>query len=408
MASDLADLSTSGPQRQATPPLSRSGRAVAAVRYAAPALLGYAAVRLVGLLMLWTHPGRGSTLTRLGTLWDAVFYLDVAKRGYVDDLGIPGYQNGVPYSSRAFFPVYPGLIRAVDTVLPVSAVHAALLVAWAGALLAAAGIFAIGAHLYGRRAGVVAAVLWGVIPHAVVESYAYTEALFTAAAAWALYAALTRRWVWAGAISTLSCLVRPTGMAVAAAVVVAGAWTALQILRGRGDGATAWWRPLAGAFLAPLGWIGYVGYVGWVRGSLKGYFDVQSAWGSQFDGGVGTVRWLHRLFLGSGGGATTVDQVVMAGVVVAAVLLFAVSVGQRQPLVLLVFSAMMLVIALGDGSDYAPRARFLVPAFALLLPLAAGLARLRQPAARWLVLLTAALCSGVYGVFLTFVSRFSP
>lgn len=406
--------------RRAQPPLIRAG---GALRFAAPALLGYSAVRTFGVLLMWLHVRR-SPLPRLSTLWDAVYYLGIADHGYVDDLGIGGYANGVPYSSRAFFPLYPGLIRAVHTVLPLTTAQAALLVAWAAALLAAAGIFAVAAHLYGRSAGVIAAVLWGVIPHAAVENYAYSESLFTALAAWALYAAVSKRWVWAGVVSTLSCLVRPTGIAVAAAVSLAAAWEVVQVLRrggaagqgdqgdqvGRGDPGRGvrWWRPLLGGFLAPLGWLGYVGYVGWARHEWDGYFRVQSSWGSQFDGGVTTYRWIRDFFLGQSGNSTTLDQVVMLGVVAAAVVLFVVSLAQRQPLPLIVFSVMMLLISLGNGAEYAPRARFLVPAFALLLPLAVGLARLRSRWSRWAILAVATLASGSYGVFLTFVDRFSP
>ncbi|MFD0528644.1 hypothetical protein ACFQ1I_19220 [Kitasatospora arboriphila] len=232
--------------------------------------------------------------------------------------------------------------------------------------MAAAGIFALGSHLYGHRAGTVAAVLWGVLPHAVVESYAYSEALFTALAVWSLYAVVTRRWVWAGAISTLSCLTRPTGMAVAAAVVVAAAWCLVGHLRGRG-GDVHWSRPLLGAVLAPLGWLGYVGYVGWARGEWNGYFRVQSAWDSHFDGGITTARWLKAMLIGQGHRSTQLDQVVMVLVVLAAVFLFAVTLVQRHPLPLLVFTATSLLIALGNGAFYAPRARFLVPAVTLLL-----------------------------------------
>ncbi|GAA1111208.1 glycosyltransferase family 39 protein [Kitasatospora arboriphila] len=402
-------VSDSGPQREPAGPgaVRRFPNARRAVRAAAPAVAGYAAVRAVGLLLLWMHPGPGSALQRITTLWDAVYYRDVALHGYSDDLGMPGYENGVPYSSRAFFPLYPALIRAVHEVLRLDPGGSALLVTWTASLVAAAGIFALGSHLYGHRAGTVAAVLWGVLPHAVVESYAYSEALFTALAVWSLYAVVTRRWVWAGAISTLSCLTRPTGMAVAAAVVVAAAWCLVGHLRGRG-GDVHWSRPLLGAVLAPLGWLGYVGYVGWARGEWNGYFRVQSAWDSHFDGGITTARWLKAMLIGQGHRSTQLDQVVMVLVVLAAVFLFAVTLVQRHPLPLLVFTATSLLIALGNGAFYAPRARFLVPAVTLLLPAAVGLAKARSKLTLAAVLACAALASGMYGVFLTFRNPFSP
>ena len=47
----------------------------------------------------------------------------------------------------------------------------------------------------------------------------------------------------------------------------------------------------------------------------------------------------------------------------------------RQPWQLLMFSALMLVMSLGGENYYNAKARFLLPAFALLLPIAVALAR---------------------------------
>ncbi|TWF99547.1 hypothetical protein [Kitasatospora viridis] len=371
---------------------------------ALPALLAFVAVRATGLAMMWLHPGHGSVLARLAGLWDAPYYQGVAEHGYSDDLGIGGYQNGVPYSSRAFFPLYPACIRAAHTVLPLSYAHAALLVAWCFAVLAAAGIYSFAAYVYKPRTGVIAVVVWAALPYGVVESLAYSEPVFTAFAAWALAAVVRRRWIAAGLLSCLSCLARPSGLAVAAAVAAAAAAEAVRLLRAR--------RPLdpqlpVAVLLAPAGWIGYVAYVGYVRGTPRGYFDVQSAWGSQFDFGRATLRWFTDLTLRQGT-ATTLAQVVAAGVVAASLVLFVLAVVQRQPLPALVYGGAMLVIALGDGSADAPRARLLLPAFVLLLPVAAGLSRIRSAVSLWVVLGSLAVCSGVYGVHLVYVSGYSP
>jgi len=116
----------------------------------------------------------------------------------------------------------------VHAVLPVGLPAAALLVSWVASLAAAWGVSAAVATRYGRRAGIVSAALWGTLPHSVLMNIAYTEALFSALAAWSLWAALTRRWLWAGTLSSLSCLTRPTGIAVAAAVCAAAA---VELLR---------------------------------------------------------------------------------------------------------------------------------------------------------------------------------
>ena len=75
-------------------------------------------------------------------------------------------------------------------------------------------LFLIGDRLYGRRAGICLAVLWAALPVGIVQSMAYSESLFTALAAWSLWAVLDRRWVLAGVLASCAGLTRPVGAAV--------------------------------------------------------------------------------------------------------------------------------------------------------------------------------------------------
>jgi hypothetical protein len=366
------------------------------LRGVVPALAGYAAVRAAGVLVLvaWgAHQGT-SGLYRLSTLWDAFWYQQIAVHGYAGTPPVPGPHG--PYQPYAFFPVYPLLIRSLSWAMPVN--YAALVVAWAASVAAVLGIRAIAARLYGARAGVIAAVLWGVLPYAVVESASYSEPVFTAFAAWAIYAALAGRWVWAGSLCLVAGLTRPTGVALAAAVGAVALW---ELLRGRGG-----WRALLGAGLAPLGFAGFVGWVGWQKGRWDGYFRVQDAWESHFDFGRKTIHSFKQLL-------TVRDTVWLTDAVVAltlivCLLLFALSLIQRQPPVLLLYSAAMLTLALGDAAYFNSRARFLLPAFGLLLPVAAGLGRVRSRASVVLLLGTAAVVSAVYGGYVAFVYPDAP
>ncbi|MFC1441075.1 hypothetical protein ABUW04_22690 [Streptacidiphilus sp. N1-10] len=372
------------------------------LRAAAPALLGYCAVRVLGVLMLL---GVGSSrhrpvLHRLGTLWDAGWYVRIVEHGYGSTNGLVG-SHGIAYSTRAFLPLFPWLAEAVRAVLPVAPGTALVLVASLSGIGAAWGAYAVAARCHGHRAGVVAAVLWGVLPLAVLENTAYSEALFSCLAVWTLYAVLDRRWLTAGLLCLLAGLSRPSAMALTAAVAAAAAVELYRCLRGRGS--VRWWRPLTAAVLAPLGWVGYILYVGRVEHSWGAYFRIQRAWGSSFDGGAATVKWFEQVFL-SHRAATGIPlaYAVMALTVFAYLLLFAIAVLQRQPLVLLVFSAGLLAIDLGNGSPYPPLARFLMPAIPLLFPLAASLSRLRSRATLLVVLAAAALVSGLYGAFVVF------
>ncbi|MDT0542032.1 glycosyltransferase family 39 protein [Streptomyces lonegramiae] len=409
----------------------RLRRLRAAAREAAPALLGFAAVRTLGVAILayWGHRLGHPAAQRMATLWDAQRYIDIAVAGYDHGLPAAGGLTGAPtdndYSNLAFFPLYPALIRLVHTMTPLPVTHAALLITWVASLAAAWGIFAVAAWCHGRRAGVLAVVLWGVLPHAVVESMAYTEALFTALASWSLYAVLTRRWIWAGVLCALAGLTRPTAVALVAAVVAAAVATVVRP-RGQPGGwaeearwpeearwaeearapEEARWRPCLGAAIAPLGWLGFIAWVGDRLGRWDGYFAVQMLWHSRFDWGVSTVRQVWRACLHPT--SVPLTWVVVTLVLCAAVFLGAVVVARRQPLPLLVYSVVLLAIAVGDSSFFGVRARFLLPAFPLLLPVAACLARVRSGGVRVALLSTAAVLSALYGAYLVFADAHAP
>jgi hypothetical protein len=365
---------------------------------AAPALGVYAAVRLTCLLAVvataWSvgrHPR-----SRLGAHWDALWYERVARSGY--GTMVLSDSSGVTHTDLAFFPLYPGLERAVATVLPIGLVNAGLLVAWASAGVACYGIHAVGARLYGRRVGLMLVVLWGVLPNAVVQTMAYSESVLTALAAWSLYAVLTRRWLWAAVLALLAGLARPNGIAVAAAVACAAAvelWRSPECRKS----SRLWAAPV----IAPLGWAGYVGFAGLRSGSALGYFAIQRKWGSRFDFGHYTLAHLRRLAMHN----TYLFQYGAAAMVAVALLGLVLLFLDRPPLVLLVYTVVLVLIAVGDTNFFASRPRFLLPAFPLLIPPALALAR-AGPRTR--VVLTGALAgfSVVYGAYIVVLAPSSP
>lgn len=374
---------------------ARSTRRPPAVVYA----LGlFVLVRLIGVLVLagaarahGRHP-----FALLGRSWDSLWYLGIAAHGYVR---VQHLRPTVVHSDLAFFPLYPGLVRAVTTVVPLSGGAAGLVVSWLAAGAAACGIYAIGARLHGRAVGTALVLLWGLLPHSVVLSLAYTEPVLTAFAAWSLYAVLTGRWLWAGTLAALAGLSRPNGCAVAAAVLAAAACEVWR-RRGRKVPHSLW----TGAALAPLGWCGYVLWVGRRRGDpLGGYFEVQRLWGSRFDFGAGALRFVRHLLLRG-------DRFVfpMALVIVAvAVLLYALLIADRAPLPLLVHSGVLLLVALGGAGFFECKPRFLLPAFPLLLPLARALVRTARARPWHAVLVVGALAglSFAYGAYLVVIAR---
>ncbi|MFF4703995.1 hypothetical protein ACWC4D_15880 [Streptomyces sp. NPDC001288] len=364
-----------------------------ALRRAAPALAAYLGVRLTGLLFLavWAHRRHHGVWPMLATQWDSRWYLGIADHGYTHALG-----TAFDHNNLAFFPLYPLLVKAVAVLTPGTRASTGLGIAWVASLVAAWGVFAVGDRLAGRRVGVLLTVLWAAYPVGLVQWMGYTESLFTAFAAWTLYAVLNERWLWAAAGSVLAGLTRPTGVAVAAAVTV----TALLSLRTRFSA-----RALAAALAAPLGWCAYVGWVGFRLGRWDGYFAVQRMWHNELDGGAETVRWLRHLF-----GQVPRPElflVVVSLTVLASVVLFGLAVADRQPVPLLVYGAVLLVIVVASGGVYFPRARFLLPGFPLLLPVAGWLARASRRS-RVLVLAAAVAGSAYCGAYMLLVWPSAP
>ncbi|MFK4069083.1 glycosyltransferase family 39 protein [Streptomyces sp. NPDC029674] len=364
---------------------SRAGHAL---RRAAPALLVYAGVRALGLAVLavWGAAVGKSPHTLLSARWDSLWYTRVAEHGYGWEVTLP---DGSVHSNLAFFPLLPWLERLVAAVSPLSYADAGLVVSWLASLFAAAGIFAVADHVYGRRAGVCAVALWAVLPVGIVQSMAYSESLFTAFAAWSLYAVVRGRWVVAGVLASGAGLTRPVGAAVVAAIWVAAA---VQVYRER----RADRRMLLGVVLAPLGAAGYVLWVGHrTGGGLLGYLDVQAGWGNGFDFGYAFARFVGEKFTSVPGALAGLGLI--AGVVLVG-WLYVLGVRGKQPLPLLVYCGIVVVLALCAAGYFGSKPRLLMPAFPLLLPVAVALARLRTSRSA-LVLGGVAVLSAVYGAF---------
>ncbi|MGW3648340.1 mannosyltransferase family protein [Streptomyces sp. NPDC000878] len=382
---------------------TRPPPALPTLRRAAPALLGYAAVRLLGLVALavWSAARDKSAYKLLTARWDSVWYTRVAELGYGYEVRLP---NGDVHSNLAFFPLLPWLERLLASVTPMSYADSGFAVSVLASIAAAWGVFAVADHVYGRRAGVCAVLLWAVLPVGIVQSMAYSESLFTALAAWSLYAVLTGRWLTAGTLALLAGLTRPVGLAVVAAV-----WTAaiasyvrdrgVSYVRDRGapasDSAPVWRRALA-MLIAPLGAAGYVLWVGHRTGKGPlGYLDVQAGWRNGFDGGAAFARFVADKFTSFPSAPAGVGLIVGVGLLI---WLYVTCVRQRQPLPLLVYAGVVALLALCASSYFGSKPRLLLPAFPLLLPLARALARLRTSRSA-LVTGVVAVASAVYGAF---------
>jgi hypothetical protein len=162
---------------------------------------------------------------------------------------------------------------------------------------------------------------------------------------------------------------------------------------GRRDG----WRPWTAALLAPLGLLGYLAWVSHVLHRWDGWFYMQDkGWHLHFDGGWATLHTLvNRVLLE----AAALELYEVTAVLIASVVLLVLLVFLRPPWPLLAYAAGLLVLTVGGAGYYHAKARFLLPAFPLLLPMAVALAHARVRVAA-VIVPALALASAWYGGYL--------
>ncbi|MGH2516544.1 MAG: mannosyltransferase family protein, partial [Ktedonobacterales bacterium] len=140
-------------------------------------------------------------LALLWERWDAQWYLGVAQHGYTSA------------QSAAFFPLYPLLIRVVETIIGPHWLAAALLASNLGALGAFVGLGLLAARESGTgRAAPETIRVFAAYPLAFFLAAPYTEGVFLALAVFGLLAMRQGRWRWATLCAALAMLTRPTGI----------------------------------------------------------------------------------------------------------------------------------------------------------------------------------------------------
>ncbi|GAA1216642.1 hypothetical protein [Prauserella alba] len=345
---------------------SRSANTAAArIRRAAPPVLVYLALRLVGVAVLAAMSAvHDASLFDRMTAWDGQWYLGIAEHGYAGHGEFSLDIDGEPYPDApyAFFPMYPAAMSIVAT-FGISLDAAGLVVSTLAGVAAVPAVMRIAGHVDPRRrVGLLLVALWAGAPMSGVLSMVYTEATFTALALWALVGVLERRWLLAGGCTLAAGLTRSSAAVLIVIVVVAAlhaAWT-------RRDR----WRAAAGAMLAPLGLLGWwlavylaTGHT-WQEIQLRG-------WGVSWDWGVDTLDWITGAF----GGEVHPYDLIGAAVTVGAAVLAAVLAARPAPWPLTAFAAGSVVLAAGSGGLVISTPRLLLVAVpVLLLPVAAGLA----------------------------------
>jgi hypothetical protein len=333
-------------------------------------------VRLIGVAVLAIlAANRERELFDVLKAWDGDWYLAIAENGYdhVPDRFIDAAGHRSRTTPLAFFPLYPMLIRGLSYVTGGDALAAALVISLIAGCLASVAIFRIGQIVDPRpKTGLLLVALWAGAPMAITLSMAYTEALFTALAAWALLGVLRRQWLMAGLCTALAGLVRPSASVLVGVVGLAALITLFREHRS--------WRAAVCAVLCPLGMLGWWGYVANETGSLTGWFDIQRAgWFSYIDFGGETLEFFGDIL---DSGNSLMETVTMLMVIVAVVLAILI-VRARIPWPLWGYGAgTVFMVVVTAGINYS-KSRFLIPAFPLLIPVAHGLANRKTSTMTW-------------------------
>jgi hypothetical protein len=166
---------------------------------------------IVVLLAAVNDPVRGSRFVQVATRWDGAFYLDIARNGYgpVD----------VPFPKWPFFPLLPGLIRALSEVADDKA--AIFVLNQLLFLVALAGVHRLATRHGGPTVARQAVWALAVFPASFVFSMTYPSAIFLAASVWAFVLVEEDHDVAAGLVAVGAALVRPNGAVLVIALVVA-------------------------------------------------------------------------------------------------------------------------------------------------------------------------------------------
>jgi hypothetical protein len=300
------------------------------------------------------------------TSWDAAWLLSIAEDGYsgVSSDHLDTFGHHTETTALAFFPGYPYLVRLLSSV-GINTVATAFAVSLIAGVFCAYGLVRLAMAMgLSRRVGLVWIVLFASAPLSIVLSMPYTEALFCALAVWTLVGLHTDRWILAAALCISAGLVRPTGLVLAIVVCAA----ALTRIITSGTAARLWITLLT----APLGIVGYLGYVAVRTGRWDGWQHLQyEGWGYSFDLGRQTVQDSGAILAYSGDAMLVITVVVVLGYLGLAL----VAIRDKLSWPIVAYGIGATLMAVQSSVIMNSKARLLLVAFTLLIPVAVRIAR---------------------------------
>jgi hypothetical protein len=218
-------------------------QAVAWIRSAGWPVAVYALSRVVLLAVAGIVSAAGhKTLVEEMSRFDGQWYLKLAAHGYPS--AVVHHQ-----STLGFFPLYPMLIRVVSWFGSVSYAVGALLISFAGGLVAVVLVQRLATRWWGERAGRRAGLVFAIFPGSIVFSMAYSEGVAIPLVLGCLLALSSERWLVAGLLAGLATAVEPVAMVLIPVAALASA----RKLHAAGWGDRSARMSLLAPLLAPVG-----------------------------------------------------------------------------------------------------------------------------------------------------------
>lgn len=210
-------------------------------------------------------PGTRTILSAWST-WDSGHYLRIAEHGYTDEFEL----------DRAFFPLYPILIKAANFVLPGDYLFAALAVSNVAAYGALLMLHRLTTHEFGGATADRTIFYLVAFPTAFFLVAPYNHSVFLLLATASLYAMRTGKWWLAGLMGAFASGTRSVGVLLLLPLVYEYLrQRSFQWKRTRFD---ALW-----ALLVPGGLIAYAVYCRFAFGSFTAFLEAQRYWYRSID-----------------------------------------------------------------------------------------------------------------------------
>lgn len=169
---------------------------------------------------------RNTTLSKLLSQWDGTYYRDLVARGYISN--VPMKDGKIIANVNAFFPVFPTLVRAVDSILPGGSFFAFMLVNLSASLATLFVFFQCAKLLLDDTKAKNATILFAVFPSAFIFFWFYSESISALFLVSALYFFLKHRIVVSSLIFGIAAATRPNAIFLCLAPALFVAFTFLR------------------------------------------------------------------------------------------------------------------------------------------------------------------------------------